>query len=147
MNMKDFIDLILKAKDNIYFFWNFYVAGVLGVMTWLLSLEENPRWQLKLLISIAYISFMLMNISGLLKSYALLRAAMKDYFVAASKADSVTDKIYLFFHRESSIFTKIRLINLAIPRYKLVIFGLHILIDVLILIALWNDSIWIQLRG
>ncbi|TBR57511.1 hypothetical protein B4U84_16090 [Westiellopsis prolifica IICB1] len=71
---------------------------------------------------------------------------MRDYFAAASKEENVIYEIDQALYKENSIFRPIRLVCLETPRYKLVVLGLHILIDTLILIALWSDSIWVSVR-
>lgn len=147
MNKKELTDLVLKAKDNVYFFWNFYVAGILAVMAWLGSLDKNPSWQLKLIISIAYLSFMVMNLSGLLGSFALLRASIREYLAAVEKPGHEINEIDRVFYKEHSMFRTIRLFNREIHRYKFVVFGLHILIDTIVLIALWNNNIWLSVRA
>jgi len=78
MTESDLIDIFFKARGNIQFFWNIYAVIILALMGWLISLKQDLSWQVKLLVSCGFIVFIIINISGQLRSYELIIAAKSD---------------------------------------------------------------------
>ena len=130
MNEKDIIDILFKSKDQIHFFWNFYVIGVIALTGWLISLDSQPSKHLKILFSVSFLIFMALNISGLLNSYGLFEAARADLINLKNSAYSSIS------YWEGVDFSN----------YKTVVFGVHFIVDVGVLILLWNDRCWESLR-
>ena len=131
----DALDIFFKAEDGIRFYWQFYVVGIVALMGWLISLEHNLTRGLKLLVSIAFLLFMAMNITGLLNSYVLINAAQND---VSNMLRSI----------EGSSTKDTEIINVILKMWypKSIIWWLHGIIDSIMVLAIWSDTIWETLR-
>lgn len=78
MTTKDIADLFVAAVGKIEFYWNFYTVTVLALIGWLASSDATLTLPLKLLITVGYAVFVLMNIIGLQGSYLFAEALQKD---------------------------------------------------------------------
>lgn len=78
MNAKDIADLLVMAIGKIEFYWNFYTVTMLALLGWLISTDSPVTLLLKLLITIGYIIFVLMNVIGLISSYSIAETLQQD---------------------------------------------------------------------
>ncbi len=127
-------DLFLNIVDKVNFYWHLYIISIIAVVGWLLSLKHPMRWQLKVLISVAFLSFVVMNVIALLSSYAFLEATRLDL-----EKHVVKDK----FPHLSVI---IKSISYGSHWWSVIV--IHSCVDTIMLIAIWNkvaDSI--RIRG
>ena len=83
MSIKENADLFISSTDKIDFYWNFYTLTLLALIGWLVSSEKPLSRQLKLLISIGYLTFVAMNLLGLWGSYTFAEAVRQDLLAAA----------------------------------------------------------------
>jgi hypothetical protein len=86
MDTKDIADLFIAATGKIEFYWNFYTVTLLALIGWLVSTKKVLRAELKSLITIGYLVFVLMNILGLWGSYTFAEALRQDLLIAAEAA-------------------------------------------------------------
>ncbi len=78
MELKERIDLCLRLQDRIYFFWNWYIVGLIAIVGWILTTDNVCSPHFKVILSFAFLTFIGMNISGLLRAYKLFGAARRD---------------------------------------------------------------------
>ena len=74
MDTKDIADLLVAAIGKVEFYWNFYTVTVLALIGWLASNDTTLTLTLKLLITVGYAVFVLMNIIGIQGSYLFAEA-------------------------------------------------------------------------
>ena len=134
MEIKDIINIVMKLSDSVNFYWNFYVVGVIAIIGWLISLKEHIKWQIKLLVSIGFLFFIILNIHGLLGSYTLLEASINELQESVNPSTFKTDKI---FHTIK---------NISFSYYPQAVLGIHVVIDSGIFIAIWSNKVWSTLR-
>ena len=82
MDTKDIADLFLAATGKIEFYWNFYTVTLIALIGWLVSRKQPFQPKLKLLITVGYQAFVLMNVLGLLGSYTFAEALRLDLLAA-----------------------------------------------------------------
>ena len=82
LTVKDRYDLYLHFNDKVLFFWNWYTVGIIAVVGWMLSSEKKFSWSMKAIISFVFLTFIGMNISGLVRSYKLLMASRRDLLMS-----------------------------------------------------------------
>jgi len=78
MSSKDIADLFIEATSRIEFYWHFYAVFVIALIGWLVTTSKPFTKQLKLLITFAYIAFVLMNMLGLHSTMMLTEALRED---------------------------------------------------------------------
>jgi hypothetical protein len=78
MDAKDVAQLFIAATDKIQFYWNFYVVMLIALIGWLVSTQSTLNFSLKLLITVGYLVFVVMNLVGLGRSYTFAEALRKD---------------------------------------------------------------------
>ncbi len=128
-------DLFLNIVDKVNFYWHLYIISIIAVVGWLLSLKVSMRWQLKVLISVAFLSFVVMNVKALIGSYLFLEATRLDL-----EKHVAVDK----FPHLSVIIKSISYES----RYWSVIV-IHSCVDTIMLIAIWSNKVSdsIRIRG
>jgi hypothetical protein len=129
---KDLVDIILKLADQINFYWNFYVIANIAMLGWLLSLNANPDWQLKAAVSIAFIIFIALNITALIRSYIFLQAALLEF-----KAMDLSFRTINLPNQIS---------RLSFSGYKYRLWVTHTVVDVFMIAILWSDKLQNALR-
>lgn len=135
MDVKDIIDIFFKAKDNMQFFWNFYVIGLVAIIGWFFTLKKHLSKVLKIFLSILFVIFMGMNISGLMRSYELIVASKTDLLALVQCADCVERG------------TIMSILSFYSDGYKYIVWGIHGVIDLGMFFVIWNDNVWEALRG
>ena len=128
-------ELFLNIVDKVNFYWHLYIISVIAVVGWLLSLKHSMRWQLKVLISVAFLSFVVMNTMSLLGGYAFLEATRMELesHVAADKFPHLSAMIKLF----------------SFESRKWNVIVIHSCVDTIMLIAIWSNKVSdsIRIRG
>ncbi len=133
MNAKDAIDIFFTSRQNIQSFWNFYALVVVALLGWLVSLDDNLGWQLKLLVSTSFMSFVALNAIALLRSYDLVVSSQEDIKDLLARGEKDHQHV-------ASLILRMKF------RSKPV-WALHAVVDTVLLVALWSDKIWVSLRG
>lgn len=128
-------DLFLNIVNKVNFYWHLYIISIIAVIGWLLSLKSPMSWQLKVLISVGFLSFVGMNIMALLGSYSFLEAT----------------RLELVKHVTAENFPDLHAIIISFS-YKFrpwYVIGIHLCIDTLMLIAIWSNKVSdsIRIRG
>ena len=128
-------DLFLNIVDKVNFYWHLYIISIIAVIGWLLSLKQPMRWQLKVLISVAFLSFVVMNVIALIGSYAFLEATRLDLekHIAVDKFPKLSEMIKSISYGS---------------RWWSVI-AIHSCVDIIMLIAIWSNKVSdsIRIRG
>ena len=78
MDTRGKIELCLRLWDKIHFFWHWYVGGLLILIGWALGTDREWDNLFKGVITVMFVAFVVMNVSGLSRSYRLMGAARKD---------------------------------------------------------------------
>jgi cytochrome b len=81
---RDIADLFVTAIDKIEFYWNFYTVTLLALIGWLVTTKQALDRGLKLLLSVGYLIFVAMNLTGLWGSYTLAEALRLDLLAATA---------------------------------------------------------------
>ena len=84
MEARDIADLFVTAIDKIEFYWNFYTVTLLALIGWLVTTKQALDRGLKLLLSVGYLIFVAMNLTGLWGSYTLAEALRLDLLAATA---------------------------------------------------------------
>jgi hypothetical protein len=125
MDIKAIADLFVTATGKVEFYWNFYTVTLLALIGWLVSTKRTLLPRVKLLITVGYLAFVLMNIFGLWNSYTFVEALRKDLLHAA-KADP--DAI----RNAQEV-----LLNISFESQKIMTLVIHVLIGAFVLFAVW----------
>ncbi len=99
LTIKDRFDLYLHFRDKVLFFWNWYTVGMIAVVGWMLTTEKVFSWYLKVIISFVFLTFIGMNISGLIRSYELLSASRKDLLTSIRLTDEHEHELRYHLHK------------------------------------------------
>lgn len=83
METRDIAQLFVTAVGKIEFYWNFYTGALLALIGWLVSRNMVVAEELKLLVTVGYLAFALMNVLGLWGSYTVAEALRKDLLHSA----------------------------------------------------------------
>jgi len=128
-------DLFLNIVDKVNFYWHLYIISIIAVIGWLLSLKQPMRWQLKVLISVAFLSFVIMNVQALIGSYAFLEATRLDL-----EKHVVGDKF-------SNLSKMIKSISYGSRWWGVI--AIHSCVDIIMLIEIWSNKVSdsIRIRG
>ncbi len=78
MNEKDIADLFIQGVGKIEFYWHFYTGTVLVLIGWMVSASVPLNRRLKILLTLAFFAFALMNLVGLWGSYEFTEAIRRD---------------------------------------------------------------------
>lgn len=134
ISLTDLSELILKLADQINFYWNFYVVVNIAILGWILSLNNNPAWPLKTVASAAFLVFLALNITALLRSYIFLQAASLEFKAIAVEFPFKTSDL------------PDRISRLSFAGYKYKIWITHAIADIGMLSILWSDKLQDTLR-
>ncbi len=128
-------DLFLNIVDKVNFYWHLYIISIIAVIGWLLSLKISMHWQLKVLISVAFLSFVVMNVISLIGSYA---------FLEATRLELETHVTHDKFPHLSDI---IKSISYGSRWWSVIV--IHLCVDTIMLIAIWSNKVAdsIRIRG
>ncbi|MGQ8367342.1 hypothetical protein [Glaciecola sp. 1036] len=88
METKDIADLFIIATGKIEFFWNFYTVTLLAITGWLVTKTNPLSLQLKILISLGYFAFAVMNILGLFGAYMFAETLRLDLLATSDACQS-----------------------------------------------------------
>lgn len=130
MEFQETLDLVFKLDGKIDFLWNFYVGINVVVIGWLLARKERGNLKLKAVLTIVYLLFVGMNLRAILENYAFLNAATEELKLIANtvtfKGDELKEIIQQKSYSDRLTFA----------------WGIHLVVDSLILVAIWNDRLW-----
>ena len=93
MELKEIADLFITAVGKVEFYWNFYTVTLLALIGWLISTKMVLGFRLKLLITVGYLFFVLMNLIGLWGSYSFAEALRLDLLEAAKNIPCKLNKV------------------------------------------------------
>lgn len=158
METKDIAALFVTAMGKIEFYWHFYTVTLLALIGWLVSTNKSLGLRLKLLITVGYLAFAAMNITGLISSYSFAEALRKDLqcSVDAQAALPRNDLLpsaqataeVLCPHPspsaraafDSLTNTRQALATVSFARQKQAVFVIHALVGACVLLAVWLGS-------
>ncbi len=72
---------------------------MIAVVGWMLTSEKVFSWYLKGIISFVFLTFIGMNISGLIRSYELLSASRKDLLTSIYSTDEPEHELRYHLHK------------------------------------------------
>lgn len=123
MEARDVAELFIAAVDKIEIYWNFYVVMLIALIGWLISLKNALPFKLKLVITVGYLAFALMNISGLYGSYTFAEALRLDMMGMEKVQELKT------VHKILS--------GSSYQGQMIAMFVIHLVVGTLVLAALW----------
>jgi len=125
MDTKEIADLFVTATGKIEFYWNFYTVTLLALIGWLVSTKNALRPRLKILVTVGYLAFVLMNVIGLWGSYTFAEALRQDLLISVKTApDTLKNAQAVLFERS---FESQRMLALVI----------HAILGAFVLSAVW----------
>lgn len=127
MNIENLIDITFKLTDNINFFWNIYIFALIGLLGWLFALKNPPSKKIKIIVTSGFLLFTMINILGMLKTYAFLEAVRIELQMVAQETD----------FRTTLIKEKIKELNY--DYYPYMVWITHLIVDAGVLFILWSD--------
>ena len=72
------LDLAFKLHDQILNFWNFFIAFTTILVSWVFSRERKWSHSKRLIITIAFILFAILNLTGLIPSHKTLEIIINE---------------------------------------------------------------------
>lgn len=134
LSPKNLADFILKLAEQINFHWNFYVVSNVAIIGWLLSLNNNPPLSLKILASVVIAIFFALNLTGLLRNYIFLQAALLEFKSIVNEVQFKTRDLPQ------------RINNLSFDGYKCRLWLTHAVVNIGVIAVLWSDKLQDALR-
>jgi hypothetical protein len=93
MNTKEVADLFLAAVGKVEFYWNFYVVMLLALIGWLVTSKTPFGTHVKLIVTVGYLLFALMNVIGLWGAYTIAEALRLDLLAVAKETNRLAHSV------------------------------------------------------
>ncbi len=126
LKTKDMVDITFKFNDTLNFYWNFYVLGVIALLSWVSS-QTLVSYQ-QIIVLVGFISLAILNWQLLYRNYHFLGVCLKDL-----------QKIAHELHTENKQEIYVQLVRMKNPqKYRWFMLSLHLILDlgVVLFIAL-----------
>ncbi len=130
MNEKDVVDIFFKLLDGTAFYWNFYVAGVAIIIGWILTTTIHPSRHVKILVSLAFGFFVVMNLSALFGRLAFIDLFSEELKALIEPCALKTPELCARIH------------ELSFKNSRWVALGVHAIVDVSLFFLIWSDKAW-----
>lgn len=124
MVAKDYADLFFSIRQNVYFYWNFFIIVSIAAIGWITSWQIPPILITKLSLSLGILTITIICLMSQLLNYSLVEAARKDW-VEIGKIEE----------NDGHLIKKIR--SLSYVRHKVLIWGVHLLLGLGIFCYIW----------
>jgi hypothetical protein len=129
METKELAELFITATGKIEFYWNFFTVTVLALIGWLAAGNHVLTLRLKILVTVGYSLFVMMNIFGLLGSYEFAEALRLDLLASArNDADSLEHARRVLSER-------------SFEQQKTLVFFIHAAVAAVVLFAVWGRAL------
>ncbi len=129
MLMKDIADLYVTAVGKVEFYWNFYTVTLLAMIGWMVSTKNPLAPRLKVLITVGFLFFALMNLLGLYGSYGFTEAIRKDLLSVAELKPEILSNSRKALSENSFEFQR----HLAIL--------IHVIVDGFVVWVIWRAQL------
>jgi hypothetical protein len=126
LTIQQLIDLIEKAESRINSYWNFYTIVVIAIVGWLMSSQAPFSLHQTIALTLALATFFCANF-GVMRAATIRILALEDELAAVARETE--------FVGES---LKRVLSGTAMPGRLGWSYGLHIIVDVAVIFAVWS---------
>lgn len=138
MELNNLISFALEIQGRVNFYWNLYIVGITGLLGWLVSGEKKFSREVKLLISVGFFIFVIINACSLIRSYDLLSAIVAE---VQSQVQSLSKIGKDPFQTEGiEVFIKSFERFLSNRTYLWTVTAVHLVLDLGILYILWSNK-------
>lgn len=124
MTASDLADLFIEATSRMEFYWNFLVVFLTALLGWLFTSKRVFTNGERVVITLGYFIFALMNIQGLYGSYTFVNAIHAD-LLASGDLDSLPA-------------TRNALMQVDYAVQRQMMFWIHGFVAILVLAAIWG---------
>jgi hypothetical protein len=126
LTIKELIELIEKAESRINSYWNFYTIVVIAIVGWLMSSQTPFSLHQTMALTLALVVFFCANF-GVMRAATIRILALEDELAAVARETE--------FVGES---LKRVLSRAAMPGRLGWSYGLHVIVDVTVIFAVWS---------
>jgi hypothetical protein len=125
METRDLAQLFVTATARVEFYWNFYTGALLALIGWLVSKNLAVAQELKLLITVGYLAFVLMNVMGLWGAYTFAEALRKDVLMSVNNTPHTV-------HNTQQVLAKG-----SLEKQKWRALAIHVVLGAVVLLSVW----------
>ena len=122
-------DLFLRLIELNDFYWNLYLAFILAIVGWLISIEKPFNIQKKTILTIGFFLFASMNFRAIRDTYDRM-IILFEQLTPMAEAIQFGDGNFTRFLNEFTI-----------PERKSIGLATHILADIVVLVLIWYDKL------
>jgi hypothetical protein len=126
---KDAMDVALRLGDNVNSLWNFYLTVQLALVGALLAISLRLKTGQKIVATIAFLIFVIVNWTGLMQQYYLLNAAIAELKLQVYTVDLKNDSLKAIIH------------NVDFSNRYWVTTVAHAISDIIVLCLIWFNRL------
>jgi hypothetical protein len=129
MDTKEIANFFVTAIGKIELYWNFYTLTMLALIGWLVSMKKDLGTGMKLLITVGYLLFAIINLIGLWISYTLAEALRQDLLVSAKATPEILKN------------TRAIISEISYDSQRILAFVVHVIFGVFVLSVVWFGAL------